>query len=225
MARIVKIDSAFKKRFERQEKKRLINRRDYRLFYLIVCEGEKTEPNYFKSFEKELPVGVIKLEIEGTGRNTSGLVRHAIELNKQSNRKFDRIWAVFDKDSFPAINFNSAIAIADANKINCAWSNEAFELWFLLHFQLVNNAMHRDDYKAYLEREIKRNSDNEHYRYIKNAPDTYEILKEFGNQNLAIRRAKKLKLSHTDQNYSRHNPCTLVYELIEELLNHKYTSK
>ncbi len=87
-------------------KKRLINIRDLRLYYLIVCEGAKTEPNYFESIKKELPVGLLEIKIEGTGRNTLGLVKHAKILGEKSTRKFDKIWVVFDRDSFPERNFN-----------------------------------------------------------------------------------------------------------------------
>ncbi|MEI8202202.1 MAG: RloB family protein [Bacteroidota bacterium] len=219
MARVAKIDNAFKKRFQRDEKKRSIDNRNFRLYYLIVCEGEKTEPNYFEAIKKELPVGIIDLKIEGTGRNTIGLINHTIAMRDKSNRKYDYVWAVFDKNSFPPENFNGAIIKANANNIKCAWSNEAFELWFLLHFQFVNHAMNRDDYKAFLEREIQRTSGDEQYRYKKNAIETYSLLKTFGNQTQAIEWAKRLTANFTDERYAMHNPCTQVYELIEKLLN------
>ena len=221
MARVTKIDNAFKKRFERKEQKRKINNREYRLFYLIVCEGEKTEPNYFESLRKELPVGVLHIEIEGSGRNTSSLIDYTIKIRDKSNKNYDKVWAVFDKDSFPNKNFNEAIAKAEAKNINCAWSNEAFELWFLLHFQFVSNAMSREDYKAYLEREIIRESGDKLYKYKKNDKGTYLLLEKYGSKNQAIIWAEELKSLNTDQKYHTHNPCTLVYKLIEELLSHQ----
>ena len=72
MARVAKIDNVWKKRFEREEKKRKVDTRTKLVYFLIVCEGEKTEPNYFKELEKELPRGTVELKIEGTGRNTIG---------------------------------------------------------------------------------------------------------------------------------------------------------
>jgi len=219
MARVAKIDNAWKKRFEREERKRNVDTRTKLVYFLIVCEGEKTEPNYFKAIEKELPRGTIELKIEGTGRNTIGLVNYAIKLRDDSYRKYDRVWAVFDKDDFPDDNFNGTIIKATSNNINCAWTNEAFELWFLLHFQYVNTAMKRDDYKAYLEREIKRKTGNANYEYLKNDSNTFSNLKNHGNQNQAIEWAKQLKLTYTDESYANHNPCTLVHELLEELFN------
>lgn len=219
MARVAKIDNALKKRFERKEQKRAVNTRNKLVYFLIVCEGEKTEPNYFKALEKELPKGTVEIRIDGTARNTLGIINYAIAQREKSCRKFDRVWAVFDKDDFPDRNFNSAINKAISNDINCAWSNQAFELWFLLHFQFVNTPMSREDYKAYLEREVKSKSGNKEYKYLKNDLSTFSILKKFGNQEQAIEWAKKLDLGFTDKKYATHNPSTQVYKLIEELKN------
>lgn len=219
MARVAKVDNAFKKRFDRNEKKRTVGTRNKMVYFLIICEGAKTEPNYFSALEKELPRGTIELKIDGTGRNTIGLVKYAIRQRDESIRKYDRVWAVFDKDDFPNKSFNGAIKVASNNNINCAWTNEAFELWFLLHFQYVNTGMNRDDYKAYLEREIINKTGNQSYKYLKNDPKTFSILKIHGNQSQAILWAAQLKLNHTDQRFYKHNPCTLVHELIYELMH------
>lgn len=221
MARVEKIDNAFKKRFARKEKSRPVEFREKRVYFLIICEGEKTEPNYFKGLKKDLPVGtlvVTDMTIEGTGKNTESLVDFTLKYKKRSGRNFDRIWAVFDRDSFTEEQFNNAIIKAEANEIKCAWSNEAFELWFLLHFQFVNTAMSREDYRSFLEREIIRVSKKE-YTYKKNDINTYSILKAYGDQNQAIAWAKTLKALFTDGRHANHNPCTLVYLLIEELFN------
>ena len=46
--------------------------------FLIVCEGSKTEPQYFEQFR--VPGLVVK--VEGIGMNTLSLVDKAIELSK-----------------------------------------------------------------------------------------------------------------------------------------------
>ncbi len=225
MAKKAKIDNVWKKRFERKEKKRPVNIRDQRVYFLIVCEGEKTEPNYFRVLEKELPIGTVEIKIEGTGLNTIGLLEHALKLIENSSRKHDRVWAVFDKDDFPDNNFNNAIHKGLSHNIKCAWTNEAFELWFLLHFHYVNTPMSRDDYKGYLEREIIKKSGIEDYKYKKNDPDTFFLLRDYGNQQKAINRAKKLMGEHTHGKYAKHNPSTRVHELIQELLDPKEVLK
>jgi len=218
MARVLKIDNALKKRFQRKETSRSVNKRDKRVFFLIVCEGEATEPNYFKALQKSLPpnsVNVI-MDIKGTGRNTDSLVDFAIKYRDGSLQAYDRVWAIFDRDSFKDSTFNDAIQNGTNNDIQVGWTNEAFELWFLLHFQYVNNAMGREDYKSYLEREIT-NKMGKPYKYKKNAKDTYTILKTYGNQEQAIEWAKKLDNEFTCNRYATHNPTTKVYKLIEEL--------
>lgn len=67
---------------------------------------------------------------------------------------FDVTWAVFDKDDF--VDFNEAIAYAKANSINPAWSNEAFELWYYLHFQFLDTQVGRHQYIEMLTREIRK---------------------------------------------------------------------
>ncbi|MBI2966587.1 MAG: RloB domain-containing protein [Bacteroidetes bacterium] len=221
MARVAKIDNVWKKRFERQEKKRAIAIRDERVYFLIVCEGEKTEPNYFEALKKELPIGTVEIKIDGTGRNTISLVEYTIKQKDIASRKYDRVWAVFDKNSFPDNNFNSAIIKARDNNVNCAWTNEAFELWFILHFQYRNTGMKRKEYQDCIEQEIQSRSGDKGYKYKKNDPNTYSLLKKYGNQEQAIKWAKKLQQNFTDERYAAHNPCTRVHELIEELFNPK----
>ena len=87
---------------------------------LIVCEGQRTEPNYFKSF----PV-VNKTVIKGTGRNTLSLVDYAISEKKKGD--YDQTWCVFDEDSRTQ-DFDNAIKKCSSNDIFPAYSNESFEL-------------------------------------------------------------------------------------------------
>ncbi|SFD21421.1 RloB-like protein [Chitinophaga sp. CF118] len=59
MARKIKIPNERLKRFEREEQKRKKDVRSKRKYYLIVCEGAKTEPNYFEGLKDDLPKGVL----------------------------------------------------------------------------------------------------------------------------------------------------------------------
>jgi hypothetical protein len=63
-------DKIFQKR--KAELTRRENIRPLRRF-LIVCEGEKTEPNYFRTFP-ENPEVYDAIDIYGTGYNTVSLV-------------------------------------------------------------------------------------------------------------------------------------------------------
>jgi len=109
---------------------------------------------------------------------------------------------------------------AKSNKINCAWSNEAFELWYLLHFQYRNTGMQRNEYKKAIEDAINEQSKSKKkcFKYHKNAVDMYDILQRFGNQEQAIVRAKKLIQNYKGCQFAEYNPATTVYELVEELI-------
>jgi len=226
MARKAKIDNSILKRFYKDTEVRQEETRSKKLYFLVVCEGTKTEPNYFEGIKKDIPKGKlhsISLEVEGTGKNTLSIIKETIKISKKIQKEksivFDEIWVVFDKDSFPDVNFNNAIAKAKSQKnMWCAWSNQAFELWYLLHFQFVNTALERDVYKAYLQREIKRVSNME-FKYEKNRPDMYDILKKYGNQSQAIKWAEKLIEQYQNEDYASQNPCTHVHELVDKLIN------
>ena len=228
MARKIKIPNERLKRFDREEEKRKKDIRNKRRYYLIVCEGEKTEPNYFEGLKQDLPKGVLtsfQIDIEGTGRNTESLVDESLRLKaayeKETGRLIDKLWVVFDKDSFTANSFNTAINRCNSSRpvIGCAWSNEAFELWYLLHFHFYNNAIGREAYQRLIEQSIQPLMGNE-YRYRKNSVEMYSILKTHGSIADAIRNAKRLKENFEGrQDYANHNPCTMVYELVEELFS------
>ena len=199
---------------KRDEQPRIIDQEEERQYILIVTEGEKTEPNYFKGIIKNLPNHLVQVEIIGEGANTKSVVKSAIQIRDRrtqdfGNPDFDEIWVVFDKDDFPAKNFNSAIEMAKNEDIQCAYSNEAFELWYILHFQFLDAAVNR---KRYIEI-LKETLGN----YEKNQDDIYQILKEKGNESQAIQWAKRLHKDLNVGNPAEEKPTTLVYQLVESL--------
>lgn len=116
--------------------------------FLIVCEGSETEPNYFESFIADNYSQVLSPIVKGGGRSTCSLVKWAKdkkdELERASQLRFDRVWVVFDKDDNN--DFDKAIELAGKYGFQVAWGNEAFELWFLLHFQYCDTAISRTAY-------------------------------------------------------------------------------
>ena len=224
MANIIKIQNHLAKRERTKEKKRTIETKEVRVYFLIVCEGEKTEPNYFKSFKTNVKSFVYTIDAFGEATNTKDLVRKTIAKRDKSSLKYDSVWAVFDKDSFSANNFNSAISLAESNNIKVGWTNEAFELWYLLHFQYRNTAMSRDEYKSAIEKEVNakiailsKSKMPKLFVYEKNSKDMFAILENYGNQQQAIKNAEKLIANHNCSNYAIHNPCTRIHLLVKEL--------
>jgi hypothetical protein len=87
MARTIKIDNAELKRFSYSSNKTR-KKKEIKAYFMIVCEGKKTEPNYFKSFKT---VGKFDndIQFEGGGISTMKVVDRAIELKK--NHIYDRV--------------------------------------------------------------------------------------------------------------------------------------
>jgi hypothetical protein len=212
------LNNSLTDRFSRKNsRRRKEGIKNLRVFFLIVCEGEKTEPNYFKSFPFQVKDFVFDLQFGGGGISTVKVVDEAIRLRDKSSIQFDRVWAVFDKDSFSDENFNTAIFKGEQNGVNCAWSNEAFELWYILHFQYRNTPMPRNEYESAISAIVNDIQGSKTYRYAKNAGDMYDVLQQYGDEDAAIRNAKRLYESYSDTAYAQHNPCTTVYKLVEEL--------
>ncbi|MFB2768241.1 RloB family protein [Pelatocladus sp. BLCC-F211] len=130
--------------------RRKVDVRELRKRFLIVCEGEETEPNYFRSFRTP---GLV-IAVHGIGANPSRLVEKAKELHSQD--EYDQIWCVFDRDSWSKQDFNNAIQNAKVQGFDVAYSNEAFELWYILHFEYLNTGLPREEYKKKLSKLTRR---------------------------------------------------------------------
>ena len=185
-------------------RERVVDVRDPIQRFLIVCEGERTEPNYFRRFR--VPKEIIEIDVQGFGYNTRSLVNKAMELMQEDD--YDQVWCVFDRDSFPAEDFNAAISLAKQYGIGVAYSNEAFELWYLLHFHYYDTGIARADYIVKLSELLGR-------RYEKNSRDMYDVLES--RQGVAIRNARQLLALYTPCRPAEDNPSTTVHLLVEEL--------
>ncbi|MEF9479150.1 RloB domain-containing protein [Chryseobacterium sp. 1B4] len=101
--------------------------------------------------------------------------------------------------------------------MNVAYSNDSFELWYCLHFEFIDQQHRRETYYNILSEKLDFNYllEGKKQNYCK---AIYKQLSSIGNQKLAIKRAKKLFLSYEHLPFSKQNPVTLVYKLVE-LLN------
>lgn len=219
MARKNKVDNAIKKRIaqKRVSEERKVGSRVERDKILIVCEGEKTEPKYFNSLILGLPKGVASITVLGTGYNTVSLVKYAIgeiEKAKAIKGNYDEVWVVFDKDDFKNAAFNAAIKLAAKHSIKCAYSNEAFELWYILHFEYLNTALKRNQYFSKLSKKLGKT-------YEKNNEDIIKLINSKGSLETAIKRANKLLTIHANANHAKECPKTRVHELVQKLNTYK----
>lgn len=140
---------------------------------LIVCEGEKTEPQYLREIQQAYRLASTHLLVLHSqfGTEPQQVLKYALSVFTKGaperglrQRAFDRIVVVFDRDEH--LTYHAALAQAeaqngklknddgDAVQLDVVASVPCFELWLLLHFEDVHAPLHRHDalarLKAYL---------------------------------------------------------------------------
>ena len=190
--------------------------------HLIVTEGTKTEPNYFGEMGNRINRiyrgDPIKVEIMGTGRNTTSLYDFAKEKAESAIAGYTHVWLVYDKDSFSADKFNAVASMCQSSQCSGAcfhaiWSNESFELWFLLHFDYLQSGLSREMYIPKLNDHLKKLGLRP---YQKNDPNMYAILEPY--LSTAIKNANKLEKENEGVLPADAKPGTQVHKLVGYLL-------
>ena len=157
----------------------------------------------------------------------------------------ENIWCVYDRDfdvkqknikHRDNFYFTNAIKSATDCGLKVAWSNDAFELWVLLHFEKVPTgiAIYHDDINTRLT-EVFRNIPNQsaglnnitsspdfHYKAdLKKRPNFSQHVLPLLNErrSIALNNAIELEVfyAHNIPFHDR-NPCTMVHHLVQELL-------
>lgn len=215
-------DDLFKKRKSSRQKrssKQLITRP---VKWLFVCEGSKSEPIYIKrliEYYKNKSNKNLVYKVEGTGKNTESLVNSVDsyletvnELKRRSNIPYVKIFTAFDKDSFSKNKFNNAIFKSNKNGYITLWSNECFELWFILHYQYLDSDTGRKMYYEKLSSKFNCNyEDNK-------AEDYFDLLDSDNNLIVAYSNAIKLyDYFLNEKSFAKKCPCTMMFKLIDEL--------
>lgn len=218
-------DDLFKKR--REERKR--RKHEYRPIntnsFLIVTEGERTEPLYLKGIQKKIKekmdgrIDVIEIpviDIHGEGCGTGKLIEVTERIVKEAKILYQNVWVVFDKDDFD--DFDVAIQLGKEKGYQVAWSNQSFEYWLYLHFNYSDSALHRYDWNEKLN-EIFKQSNLGDGTYRKNYDNIYDLVNVYDGVNSAIRNAKRRMAGFVDERDipSQYDPGTMVYKLVEDL--------
>lgn len=188
---------------------------------LIVCEGSKTEPTYFKELRRSLRLSSTEVEVYGKESDSAPIrvvehgISYKVEREQQVKRgrenkpAIDKVWCVIDVEN-PNDNKSLGLAIEKANSVSyleLIVSNPCFEFWYLLHFcetsrPFISAGEVVDELKQYMPEYEKHRS-------------IYNRLLE--KMDLAIARAEGLLNNHPDFNSSIPNPSTMVHKLILEL--------
>lgn len=217
-------DNLFRKNKARQLKTlaRRSGTRDQYDKVLIVCEGAKTEPLYFRSLIRELRLNTANICVHGEDCSSDPLsvAQYAIELFEKDAHAhdFDRVYCVFDRDTHHT--FNQAIALLNAHKnsdrFHTALSYPCFEYWVLSHFEYSRApfvATGRKTASQLLISAVRKHLPS----YEKADPATFDAI--YGLTDVAIQNAKR---GNDDALASgEKNPSTTIDELVDYLRNLK----
>lgn len=131
---------------------------------LIVCEGEKTEPQYLREIQQAYKLATAHVQVihSQLGTEPQQVLDHALMVFKEGDRargvrarEYDRIIVVFDRDQHQTYHVALAKAEAQSGKlrndehaavpVDVVASVPCFELWLLLHFEDVLAPLHRHE--------------------------------------------------------------------------------
>lgn len=200
-------------------KDRLKSKRQAPANYLIVCEGKKTEPNYFNGLKRKInekygnkvDVLIPNIDVKGTGMNTTSLVKYTQKTVNHANKVYGQVWVVFDKDDYNDEQFDSAIKNCD---YNVAWSNPNFEVWLLAHFKKVNRYISKDDVLEELSKEFQKEGLGD---YTKNDTNIFDKVTSEGKLHIAIKNCEHMEELNKAGQASQRNPMTRVYKIVDGL--------
>lgn len=195
---------------------------------LIVCEGQKTEPNYFRDLIRWHDVSSVNVQVSGAGGAApTSVVQHGIELYEQERRygePYDRVYCVFDRDSYHLTSqgqvYQKAFqAIQDARPSAvyfAANSIPCFEYWLLLHFVETNRGFAAQG-NASVGKMVERELSKYWPSYEKGLKQPYQALKKIrpDGEAAAIRNARRA-LRQVELT-GEENPSTQVHQLVEYL--------
>lgn len=183
---------------------------------LIVCEGGKTEPNYFLKLRDALRLNTANIEICGKECNSSprDVVDFAIHKYNAS-KDYDIVYCVFDKDIHQtyseALDKIRQTNLAKDHKMLAITSVPCFEVWFLLHFGYTSKGYvaGQGSICAQVIKDLKKYIPE----YEKGSGDIYRKIQD--KTDIAVTNAKKLSRHNTDAQTD--NPSTKVHQLVEYL--------
>jgi hypothetical protein len=189
---------------------------------LIVSEGEKTEPIYFKELRKDLLLNQLNVVIDDRkkGLDPKSLVEYAITLYKKDS-DFDHIFCVFDKDKhttyYQALDIIQNKQLKGNCQLHSITSVPCFEIWLLLHFVYTTRSFEtacNDSNCDLVIREITKRG------YIINYEKGKTIYSHLrGWTDNAIQHAKQLEDFHKTSGTD--NPSTKMFVLVEYLMGLK----
>jgi RloB-like protein len=115
-------------------------------YVLIVCEGEKTEPGYFRGLRQAYRLSSANIEITHPNATDPVNIVRFTEARLVAGG-FDRAYCVFDRDNHT--NHDEALQMVTQSengkqkRLFAITSVPCFELWVLLHFRYTSSAFNK----------------------------------------------------------------------------------
>jgi hypothetical protein len=185
---------------------------------LIVCEGEKTEPEYFRGLRRacQLSSANVRIVPSHYGNDPVSLVRFAIDKYREDKGLYSRMYCVFDRNGHAgyqdALDLVANAPLGKTGKLFATTSIPCFEVWVLLHFHYSTAAFTPVGAKSGCDRVI--DAIKTHFpEYQKAFFEVFDRLHP--NIDTAISNAQKLS-THNAATAST-NPATRVHELVQYL--------
>ena len=181
---------------------------------LIVCEGEKTEPDYFESLREFLSLHGADVVIPENlvGNNPMSVVECALqEYKKEKIDRYDAVFCVFDRDRHPdyanAMSRIAAIKLKGGGTLHAIPSVPCFEFWILLHFVRTTRPFESAEgsHCDSVIRELKK-----HLPGFRKGKGVFDLVKDRTED--AIDNAKKVEIFHETSRTD--NPSTKVHVLV-----------
>jgi hypothetical protein len=185
--------------------------------FILICEGEKTEPAYFNALKSKYPGAMIQFEFiapAGTPITIKDKARDRMaalkkEMRDNPSAKADNVWAVFDRDEHGHIS--DAIQGCETMGVEVAFSNPCFEVWLLLHYE---------DYHAADDRhQVQKRLREKDTAYDPNGSKTPNCIAIVDKVETAEQRAINQCNQRELEGLPLGRPSTTVYQLTQAIRN------
>jgi hypothetical protein len=178
--------------------------------FFVFCEGENTEPHYFKALRRTCDQMLITVRTIPAGTALPCAEAAIAERKRKRTEWFekdDQVWAVFDHDDDP--HFDQAVALCHRHGIGVGWSNPCFEVWLILHQEDFN----RDGDARAVQKHLERI----HPAYDASRdkiPDSAALIKTIED---AEKRAESLLKNREAEGLPHGRPSTTVHRLTKAI--------
>lgn len=188
---------------------------------LIVCEGVKTEPQYFEYLRKELCLGsLVVVAGKECGSTPTDVLNHCLKrIYSDKENQFNQAWCIIDveaptphssldqvyqkiRDFKPKKGYHTELILA--------LSNPCFEYWYILHFKKTSRSFQSSD-------EVKKELKKYYPSYSESDKKIFSII--YPKTSTAIQNVNAVIAEcHYDVKDLRQcNPSTLVHKVVEYL--------